>query len=292
MEERLAPEVNDYFQYLPYNNPYGHDLSILTPPSTPNYGNGIFHTYLTHVLGAGFDVPVWEALRNNGNQLPAALLSALGPQARWDSLYASYAAALSISGTPGAASSSLAFSPDMAQWPKPHFDTVPDPSAKQLSMPTLTFRMIRPPSSGLGIARLVGVSGGWKVDSALGPGYRSVFFAGESLPVAPASVLVVTNSSFALSAKTLLVKAGAGVAAVGNPVARGSGATYFLAPEMGATDTLRVASESGRRVANLPPTEDFYWNWNLKDLQGRVVPPGLYYYRTGILAPKPLVILP
>ncbi|HEX2613132.1 MAG TPA: hypothetical protein VHO02_06040, partial [Fibrobacteria bacterium] len=74
MEERLAPEVNDYFQYLPYNIPASYQLSVLTPPSTPNYGNGIFHTFLTHALGAGFDVPIWEALRNNGNQLSKALV--------------------------------------------------------------------------------------------------------------------------------------------------------------------------------------------------------------------------
>lgn len=296
MEERLAPEVNDYFQYLPYNIPNNHSIPVLTPPSTANYGNGIFHTFLTHALGAGFDIPVWEALRNNGNQLSAALITAVGSQARWDSLYAAYASALSLSGTPGAAASPLAFSPDMPQWPKPHFDTVPA-TARQLTVPALTFRVIRPPDSGSGIARLIGFEGGWRIDSVAGTGYRAVFFAGESLPVVKgtgvqATALVAANASFSQGGQALLAKTGAGLVPATNPVPRGQAALYFLAPEGGSADTLRVVSESGRRVANLPPeATDGYWSWNLEDLQGRRVPPGLYFFGTAALAPRPLVVL-
>jgi hypothetical protein len=297
MEERLAPEVNDYFQYLPYNIPYNATISVLVGPSTPNYGNGIFHTFLTHTLGAGFDAPLWETLRTNGNQLSSALVTTFGSQARWDSLYAAYAAALSISGTPGAASSPLAFSPDMAEWPKPKFDTVPA-TAKQLSVPGLTFRVIRPPVSGSGIARLVDFSGAWRVDSSTGTGYQSVFFAGESLPVAKGtgvstSVLVAANGSFTQGGQALLAKAGEGLLPTRNPVTRSQSAVYFLAASGSGPDTLRVFSESGRRIVDLaPPASGAYWSWNLKDAQGRVVPPGLYFFGTANLAPKPLVVQP
>ncbi len=300
MEERLAPEVNDYFQYLPFNIPYNATLSVLVPPSTPNYGNGIFHTFLTHTLGAGFDLPIWERLGDTTvtprNHLPSALLHVFG-QARWDSLYAAYAAALSISGTPGAASSSLAFSPDMAEWPKPKFDTVPA-TAKQLSVPALTFRVIRPPVSGSGIARLVDFSGAWRVDSSAGSGYQSVFFAGESLPVAKgtgvsASVLVAANGSFSQGGQALLAKAGNGLVPTLNPVSRGQTGVYFLAISGSAPDTLRVVSESGKPVADLAaPASGAYWSWNLKDKQGRVVPPGLYFFGTGIPGSKPLIVKP
>jgi hypothetical protein len=299
MEERLAPEVNDYFQYLPYNIDSSHKVSLFTPPpASANYGNGIFQTFLTHALGAGFDISVWEALKNNGNQLSVALITAFGSQARWDSLYAAYAASMSISGTPGAANSSLAFSPDMPMWPKPHFDTVPSAAASQLTVPALSFRVIRPPASGSGIAKLIGLTGGWRVDSAAGTGYQSVFFTGAALPVTKgtgiaASALVTANSSFTQAVQAFLAKADAGLVPTINPVARGQSAMYFLAPEGGSMDTLRVVSESGRRVANLLPADSAsYWSWNLKDLQDRRVPPGLYFFGTDNLAPKPLVILP
>src|SRR6185295_2665464 len=47
MEERLAPEVDDYFQYLPFVLSRHQSVSLFTPPAfIENYGNGIFHQFL------------------------------------------------------------------------------------------------------------------------------------------------------------------------------------------------------------------------------------------------------
>ncbi len=302
MEERLAPEVNDYFQYLPYNVANSHQSSLFTqPPANANYGNGIFHTFLTGELGADFDVAIWERLGDTTvsprNNLALSLLHVFG-QAKWDSLYAAYAAAMSISGTAGAAESPLAFSPDMALWPKPRFDSVPENSGSQLSVPALTFRLIRPPETGTGIARLSGISGAWRVDSAGGAGYGAEFLPGTFLPVAKAggassSALAVANPSFSLSGQALLAKAGVGIVPSSNPVSRAQAPMFFLSSETTPTDSVLILSESGRRMASLATTDSgAYWTWDLTDAQGRIVPPGLYFFGIPGQAPRPLLVLP
>src|SRR5690606_21535079 len=97
---------------------------LVTNTDFANYGNGIFHAYLTRALGPAFDTALWAHLADTNN-LPKALLKVAGSQARWDSLYAGYAAAMALAGAPAAATSPLAFSPDMALWPRPFFDVMP-----------------------------------------------------------------------------------------------------------------------------------------------------------------------
>ncbi len=302
MEERLAPEVNDYLQYLPSNIPNNHRTSLFVrPPENANYGNGIFHTFLARSLGADFDVAIWERLGDTTvtprNNLPSAIGHVFG-EALWDSLYAAYAATLAISGTPEAGSSPLAFSPDMAEWPKPRFETVPDDTAATLDLPALTFRLVRPPATGSGVVQLTGLSGGWRVDSTTGPGYQSTFLAGTTLPIAKpsgaaSSALAVANSSFGESGKALLARAGEGITPLPNPVTRGHAAVFFLVSGDASGDTLRIVSESGRRVADLVAApQGASWSWDLKDPQGRRVPPGVYFYGISGQAPHPLLILP
>jgi hypothetical protein len=296
MEERLSPDVNDYFQYLPFAITSSHQISLFTPPpANANYGNGIFHMFLTKKLGPGFDVPIWERLATS-NVLSTALVQEFG-QAGWDSLYSAYTAALVLSGTPAAATSPLAFSPDMPLWPKPRFDTVPAQRGAQLSLPSHTFRLIRPSASGTGLANLVDFTGAIRVDSAAA-GYQSTGLAGGDFAVTQAatgtrSTWVVANSSFGQTRQVLLSKSGFDTFASRNPVSRTLSPLFFLAPQGGSTDSLRITAESGRRVATLPAdSSGAYWNWNLKDSQNRVVPPGLYFFGTPGQTPKPLKILP
>ena len=297
MEERLAPEVNDYLQYLPYNVPNNHLKSLLVSNTDfANYGNGIFHSYLTRTLGAVFDTVLWAHLADTNN-LPKALLKTAGSQARWDSLYAGYSAAMALSGTPAAAASPLAFSPDMAQWPRPRFDTVPASGGAQLTLPALTFRLVRPPASGNGLATQSGFAGAWRVDSSAS-GYLATFLAGGTHAVpAPAggtkATLALANADFTLARQAALSKPGSGIMAARNPIVRTQGPVVFIAPLGGSTDTLHVVAESGRRVATLPPASGgASWSWDLKDPQARLVPAGLYFFGTVAIPAKPLLVLP
>ena len=300
MEERLAPEVNDYLQYTRFNIPKNHTTSLTTAQTNENYGNAVFHMYLTHVRGAGFDRLVWERLGDTAlprNHMPTALVHMAGSQAAWDSLFAGYAAAMALSGSSAAATSPLAFSPDMPQWPRPTFDTVPPQGVATLAMPPLTFRLLRPRGAQPGVATLSGPAGAWRLDSTA-DGVAAAWLSGSMLPVTlpagvAASVTAVANASFSAGGTTVLAGPVATVTAARNPVERTQAGLLFLAPAGGAADTLRVFSETGRQIANLAPDGGgASWNWNLRDPQNRPVPPGLYFYGTGTGAPKPLVVMP
>ena len=301
MEERLAPEVDDYLQYTRFNVPKHHSVSLNTAQTNENYGNATFHMYLTHVRGAGFDREVWERLGDSAepsNHMPTALVHMAGSQATWDSLFAGYAAAMSLSGSPAATGTPLAFSDDMPRWPRPTFDTVPPQGTASLSMPPLTFRLVRPRGAQPGVATLSGPEGAWRVDSAAGGGIGATWLPGVVVPATrpsgtASSVLAIANSDFSASATTVLAGPVTTVAAAQNPVSRTETALLFLAPTGGAADTLRVFSETGRRVAVLDPDgSGAYWSWNLRDAENRIVPPGTYFYGTPTGTRKALVIAP
>jgi hypothetical protein len=297
MEERLAPEVNDYFQYLRSNIPNQNTMtgSLLASQTNANYGNAIFHMFLTHKLGVGIDRPVWEALAIN-NDLAHGLAQGTGSQARWDSLYSAYAAAMVLSGNPAAAGSPLAFSPDMPLWPKPRFDSIPIGNSILLNAPPLTFRVIRPPKLGKGTVSFIGHSGAWRVDSS-GAGMLVTFLPGDSTVLVKNAAgtsanVALANSSFTVSRQIRLTQTGL-IIASHNPVRRNHAQLVFNSPEGGSEDSLKIVSESGRRVATLPAdASGTFWSWSLKDPQDRIVPPGLYFFGTTAQNAMSLVVLP
>jgi hypothetical protein len=292
MEERLAPDVNDYLQYLQYVVPKTGEVSLLTPPpSLQNYGNSIFFHYLTRRLGRGFDVTLWEHLRNNSNKLPNTLLAVFGSEARWDSLYTGYAAALSLSGRPGAGSSPLAFSPDMGLWIKPTFDSAKAQPLTQATLAPLTFRLIRPTASGTTWATLPGMRGGWRMTED-GTTYSALFLPDSILPVsAGAFAVTVVNASPTQSRLMKLTRAASGISAYPNPARANAGSVNFNAPVSGVGGILTVLSESGRRVAQLSLTPSGTWTWNLRDAAGLPVPPGVYYFGVAGETPRALLLL-
>jgi hypothetical protein len=296
MEERLAPEVNDYFQYLPFTIPHNHDTSLLTKGTLANYGNAIFHVFLTRALGAGFDRVIWEKLGENNN-LPSAFVHMAGSTARWDSLLTAYGAALSIAGTPGSTTSPLAFSPDMAQWPAPHFDTVPASRVSQIRLEAMTYRLIRPPVADTAFINLVDINGARRVDST-GTGYTSALlptpnFTLTKTPGLTRTAIVAVNSSFTDAKQVLMSKRGVEPAVTINPISRTKGPLYLIAPTAGATDSLRVVSQSGRHITTIASNSSGdYWRWDLKDKAGKTVPSGLYLMRRLGQTPLPILILP
>jgi hypothetical protein len=300
MEERLAPAVNDYFQYLRFNIPKSHQTSLLTAQTVENYGNATFFIFMTHALGASFDDPIWSALKISNN-LPNALVQGVGSQARWDSLYAAYAGAMTISGTPGAANSPLAFSPDMPQWTKPRHDTVAALCNSTFDLIPLTFRVFVPPKTDSVLVTVVGIPEVRQIDSTLA-GYQSTRFQQASFSVAKPTgglsrKLAISNSSFTVTRQALFSSALTHATATLNPVVRTRPSLAFWAPEGGSCDTLKIVAESGRLVAKLAAdTSKAFWNWNLKDTQNRTVPAGLYFFRpigtaTGTVT-KSLIVLP
>ena len=310
MEERLAPEVNDYFQYLPCLLQHHQEISLLATSSgvcpLALYGEGIFHQFLTRDLGRAFDVQVWSRLHDNGNDLPGALTgmaTALG--SRWDTLYASYAASLSAAGRAGSSATcsdttAAIFLRDLRCWPVPALDTVPAlATSKTLSIPSLTFQSIKPAAMGkVGAVSLTGLTGAERVQKTAS-GFNTVALNGSSFflfPSPDSSVLslTVSNSSFSAVGQAVLSSRPQSFLAFPNPAILSNAQVYFFAPvEAVEPLTLTVVSEAGRRVAELSlnPAQAS-WTWNLKDEKGHAIPPGAYYYRIPGQAAKSLLIMP
>ncbi len=299
MEERLAPEVNDYFQYLPFALQRNHDVPLTTAGTLAQYGNAIFHIYLTHRLGEGFDATMWEHLADTNN-LAKAWVKTAGSPGAWDSLFNDYAAALSLAGTPGVTGSPLAFSPDMAEWPVPRFDAIPAAGGTQLNLPATTFRLVRAPAAAPGLAMLLGFSESRRVDSTAA-GYQNAVVTGTALSIGKGegvtrSTSVFAHSGFTGTRNVLLSKPGTAATPARNPIKRDQGPLFLLAPAGGAQDSLRVVSESGRRVATVPvDPSGMFWSWDLKaspDADAPLVPAGMYWLRTGARPPAPVLLLP
>jgi hypothetical protein len=294
MEERNATEVNDYLQYLPA---LFQDLPSVGMFNYPNrlswYGNGIFHVFLNQVLGEGFDVAVWSRLAENGNDIRDALSgvgAAKGKSLR--QLYADFAAQLAFSGQP-VRPPLQPFSPDMPRWPTLQ--------AQPLN--------ISPPTAYQAPAQLPMTINAWKISGAFGSG-KSVLVQDTGLvpvlafssldsslagPVlaspakldfvdAPGRVnlLSLANGSTTqtLSAQILILQSVASTRlfAYPNPLRDGSAGRLYFSRLSRASD-IRIFSESGWSVRSLSFTPDStLWSWDLRDGNGGLAKPGVYYY--------------
>lgn len=69
MEERLAPEINDYLQYLGQTLNSFESLGMFETEGAEiaTYGKGVFHQYLSETLGYDFDVLMWTRLSSSNN---------------------------------------------------------------------------------------------------------------------------------------------------------------------------------------------------------------------------------
>jgi len=294
MEERNAPEVNDYLQYLPA---FFHDLPDVGMFNYPGllswYGNGIFHVFLNHELGEGFDVAVWSRLAENGNDIRDALFrigAAKGKSLR--QLYADFAAQLAFSGQP-VRPPFQPFSPDMPRWPTPQAQAlnVSSPTAyqtsAQLPMTVNAWQISGAFGSGksiqvqdTGLVPVLAFSG---PDSSLG---GPVLASAAKLDFGDApgrvNLLLLANGSTTqtLSAQILVLQsvASASLFAYPNPLRDGSAGRLYFSRLSHASD-IRIFSESGSSVRSLSFTPDStLWSWDLKDGNGGLAKPGVYYY--------------
>lgn len=299
MEERNAPEVNDYLQYLP---DYFRDLGTLGMFGIPwddrydlaQYGNAVFHLYLAGELGSDFDVKMWEDLAADGNDLPGALarrFAAGGVSA--SELFARFAAQLIFAG-PGPAHPLGPFTPDIPLWPPFPRETLdvgaPAAYRSPLQAP-FSIRALRLAGSGDGgnglflrgsaltaiLARLN--SGGAEID----------FPPGGVIPLrAPAggdsALLVLADGTFdsrgyadILPLRSLRDTV---TYAYPNPAKVSGGALYFARLDRPAV--VEVFGEDGIKVRRLEfSAEAEAWWWDLADEAGVGMKPGLYYYREG-----------
>lgn len=309
MEERFAPEIDDYLQYMSGFLANLSSVSMFDYPDlswNSQYGNGVFHLFLGRELGEDFDVAIWRRLEVNGNNLKDALSRVM--EARGTTLasvYSRFAAQLAFSGTTDLPPFPL-FSPDMHLWPKlPRqnvdlgsrevFQTAPQPPLSILALRITG-------ADGLDRKLLLNDTGITPVIAVLGSDSSLVEFFPNGdvdleLPDQPGreNLVLLANASLEESAqaeiKNLVSVASDRVFAYPNPCIRSVSGKRLLFSRPRRSGTVDIFGESGGLVRNLEFSVDApLWKWDLKDARNRPVPPGLYYFREAGGALSPLLI--
>jgi hypothetical protein len=296
MEERKAPEVNDYLQYVPYLFNSLKTVGMFNYPANdlPTYGNGIYHVFLTQELGVDFDVHVWSRLASNGNRISEALDKTYSDFGKTpQDVYARFGAQLAFSGT-DAKMPMTPFSPDIPLWPQLPHDSVDLRQAapyRTAKLPPMSMQLLKLSSvNGTGkalilqdtvlkpvVVTLAGDTGGVGFPASRTVSLETLGEAGR------ATYLLMTNGTKDRTAsgeiRTQKSRRDVVVYAYPNPLdlKRGIGELDFSSIDNAST--VRIYSESGallRQLAFKP--EEPLWSWDLKDADGNAVKPGIYYY--------------
>jgi hypothetical protein len=296
MEERNAPEVNDYLQYLPAYFEDLPDVGMFDYPGRLSwYGNGVFHLFLASELGDAFDVGVWARLAGNGNDIRDALSrigAAQGKSLR--QIYADFAMQLAFSGQPPRPPF-RPFSSDMPLWPALQTQALnihaPEgyQTSSQVPLTIAAWKISGAAGSGkslqIGDSALTPILAFAGPDSDLGgPITGSAFRLDFPDTAGRDNLLLLANGSTkdTSSAKILVLQsiASAKLFAYPNPVRLASPASrLFFARGPRASD-ISIYSESGLTVRSLSFSADsVLWSWDLKDASGSPAKPGVYYYR-------------
>lgn len=295
MEERNAPEVDDYLQYLEgyFRNLAGTSMFdyMRILDYNPRYGNGIFHVFLTQELGERFDVGIWESLAANGNNLKSALPAAFAARGLTaEKVFGDYAAQLCFSGRTASAPFPP-FSPDMPRWPRL--------AEKSLGLDSLTaYRTQSQDPFTIQAFRVSGSAAGKTVrpsavflvpvlaSFATGTGTINIPSGANSAPVdiplewagnaAEDRLLVLANAAFQGSAsasiQVLASRPSDKLFAYPNPFRRTGGADRLLfsrLPGLGKAARIRIVAENGVVVRELSFTADSaLWSWDLRGKSG------------------------
>jgi hypothetical protein len=216
-------------------------------------------------------------------------------------LYSGFAAQLAFSGRP-MLPPFRPFSPDMPSWPAMQTQALdiqpPAPYQIPVQAPlTITAWKIGG-ASGSGKSLLVQDTvlvpalAFYGPDSAQGgplPGSVLKLKFGDELGRENLLLLANGSTTQALSAQILILKSvdSPGLFAYPNPLRNGPAARLYFS-RLPRDSDIRILSESGSAVRSLSFTPDStLWSWDLKDGNGAMAKPGVYYYREngGPLAP-------
>jgi hypothetical protein len=284
MEERLAPDVNDYLQYLPalFETHSTYSLNNLSASSIQTYGRGIFHQFLTQEIGKDFDVEVWDNL-STGQSIDSALENMLSNNNRnIRDIYAKYTQPLPF--TQPTSSLLPGYSPDHSLWPRitPIFL---QGNMTQFSLPPLTYEaidlssapsarvLVFDPTESEGVTLTVVYA-----DSV----HTHILSRNESFLVplsSQPSTLILSNGSWGQSANIILSLSN--VEAYPNPVLSNTPRIQFsefvLDTMSSFSGDLHILNEQGTIVHSTTLSEQQN-TWDLRDDTSNRVPSGVYYY--------------
>ena len=310
MEERNAPEVNDYFQYLPciLKNPSIISLTGLFPgPCThePMYGNVIFHVFLTERLDSIFDVKVWKSLSKNGDNLRLGLENTFAAYGKdMQSLYADYTTQLTFSGLPFNPFTKP-FSSDTPLWTTLAIDTLDLSDAtpfRKISIAPLTFIALKISWNSTSLLKSMRLNGFNSIQKIFSNSDTTIIENLNALEIPlllpPTGfdnyLLVLANSSFSDQASAEIKTVESRFYAFPNPIhTQGKDPLlFFPSKEMTFPTFVEIYSENGVLVRTINfPDQNASLLWDMKDEKNIKVKPGIYYYRLEKETFRPLVLL-
>jgi len=316
MEERNAPEINDYLQYLPcvlYNHESVGLLSTETGPCThaPMYGQSIFHQYLSQKLDSTFDVKVWEALSQNGDNISQALNSSFAQYGQTMSgIYSAYTQQLFFSGNQFNTPMPL-FSSDQSLWPRLTIDSLDLTDGnhfRQITIQPLTFYVLKVEWNAKSVEKFLFAHGAVSMTQFEyhSNGYSSLTLPDSSLnfdlklnslQLSKSShgfYLLVANNSYTDPATIEIKTPETEFFAFPNPIETALSKSISFSQIRGSAFPAHVEifGESGKLLRTLTfPTFQSALVWDLKDGNGKQTKPGIYYYRFEKSKLLPLVIL-
>ncbi len=306
MEERNAPEVNDYWQYFPdLYLKLSTSMFSYEPESLETYGNAAFYLHLTQELGEDFDLTIWSTLKQNGGDLKAALQQVFKDKNKnFEGVYSQYAAQFLFTG--GNFNNPLTpISPDMVGWQAFNYFTEINLSSfnptKTISLPPLSMTYLKVTEANSVRRNFLDLSGASKNAIILKPNIlksSADFFSQASLGLENTvnntpyyiclanasmdSTLKATFHQIALKHDTLLY-------AFPNPASvKIKEVNFAILPQAAA---IEILNEAGNKIKDLQfEANTLVWAWNLTDNKGKVVRPGTYFYRSNGSSWKPLLL--
>lgn len=308
MEEQLAPDVNDYWQYLDeyffrnQNNFFSQDNG-----NPAGYSKSILPLFMTKVIGSNINKTVWEFL-GQGDTLPLALnnsLLKLGTSMQ--AIFPQYAKNIAYTqnwNTPPFES----ISNDRLHWPI--IDSIPLSKASLSLTPIriepLGFAKISLPSSNKDqIFRFALRTGAMAHISTISGSDTSGAYITEPQQYVsvtskfskPLSVLI-SNPDMYTTSEVLISpgesKQDTAIIAYPNPLFIGVHYPNLFFTRIGNvvdTSHVQIVSEWGQSIAHLAlKPDDAVWSWNLQDSTGNQVKPGVYFLKIDQKPWQPVVI--
>jgi len=311
-EESLAPDVNDYLQYLPsiFDKHKSSSLTRNCFSCLEQYGNGIFFTFLNQRLGSSFDKGIWQNLGKDMD-IQNAMDSYFAEQnTSMSELYPEFVGPLVFTQSPGP-NPFKTYSKDTDIWPvisRGNLDLGEvDTLIIELSPLTYIAFNIRTPDSSF--RKKIEMSKGESVTSATSlNGLVAIQSLDSSqtgyiMPL-PANndsenVLILSNNSWTETAVMIITPFAIvqenEVIPFPNPytLTGSTAGILFTRPEDADSLTeVNVYNEFGTKVSTfILGRESEDWSWNLTNNQNSLLLPGVYFLKVKNQSVKPLLVL-
>ncbi len=310
MEDILADEVNDYYQYLPVNLD-GHSTRSLTHlcrECRDQYGNGIFLHFLFFNFDSSFEKKLWGHLEKDTDIINAFNNSFADYNSSFAKAYPKYGSRLIYNQKENAPFE--LFNKDAINWPilkRKNLDLSSSDSSN-LSLPPLSFEIYDIYGNNNSVRQKINLESGENASIMLIYGNEIIqadLNATEPSYIIPLpqdntgeNFLFISNNSpesyASFKITPFLSVKDSSVYPFPNPLVLSSNNGNLLFTKPFTPDSItniEIYSEYGDLVQKLQlDSGNLDWSWNLKNSRGENIIPGVYFLKTETNRVQPFLI--